>query len=222
MRERLEKVHLEIEEACRASGRRAEEVKLIAVSKTKAAEDIRSLAELGVRDFGENYVQEALPKLEALQKLSLQWHFIGSLQSNKAKFIPSRFDWLHTLHSFSLAEKLHKAIGPGTPLNCLIEVNIDQEGSKAGLPPEALPDFLESVAALPSLQVRGLMCIPSTENPQAAFARLRELKEQANRAGAYPQTLTELSMGMSGDFGLAIREGATMVRVGTALFGKRA
>jgi pyridoxal phosphate enzyme (YggS family) len=221
MKERLEKTRAEIREACQASGRRPEEVKLIAVSKTKSAGEIRALAGLGVRDFGENYVQEALPKLEALNELALGWHFIGGLQSNKAKFIPGRFEWLHTLHSFSLAEKLHRAVGEGAPLNCLVEVNIDEEGTKAGLRPEALPGFLESVSLLPSLQVQGLMCIPSTESPRAAFARLRELREQANRAGAYPQTLTELSMGMSGDFGLAIREGATMVRIGTALFGER-
>lgn len=220
--ERLEKIKTQIREACLAAGRKESEVKLIAVSKTKGAESVRAFAELGVKDFGENYVQEALPKVETLNALGLSWHFIGSLQSNKAKFIPGKFALLHTVDSISLAEKVDKAASKmGLVQDCLLEVNISGEGSKSGLELGGLLPLLERCGQLSSLNVRGLMCIPRSGLGRAPFAHLRELLQEANRASVYPRKLTELSMGMSGDFKEAILEGSTMVRIGTALFGER-
>jgi pyridoxal phosphate enzyme (YggS family) len=222
MKERLEKIQSQIREACLAAGRSEHGVKLIAVSKTKSAEMIRAFANLGVMDFGENYVQEALPKVEALQDLGLHWHFIGGLQSNKAKFIPGRFSLLHTVDSISLAEKVNKAaMNAGLVQDCLLEVNISGEGSKSGLELGGLLPLLERCAQLGALHVRGLMCIPAAGLGRAPFAHLRGLLEEANRMAVYPRALTELSMGMSGDFKEAILEGSTMVRIGTALFGER-
>jgi pyridoxal phosphate enzyme (YggS family) len=222
MKERLEKIQSQIREACLAAGRNENDVKLIAVSKTKSAEMVRAFAELGVKDFGENYVQEALPKVEALSGLGLSWHFIGGLQSNKAKFIPGKFSLLHTVDSISLAEKVDKAASKaGVVQDCLLEVNISGEGSKSGLELGGLLPLLERCAQLSSLNVRGLMCIPAAGLGRAPFAHLRGLLEEANRASVYPRHLSELSMGMSGDFKEAILEGSTMVRIGTALFGER-
>lgn len=222
MKDRLEKIQSQIREACLAAGRDPGTVKLIAVSKTKSADMVRAFAELGVKDFGENYVQEALPKVEALSGLGLSWHFIGGLQSNKAKFIPGRFSLLHTVDSISLAEKVDKAAkNAGLVQDCLLEVNISGEGSKAGLELGGLIPLLERCAQLSSLNVRGLMCIPAAGLGRAPFAHLRGLLEEANRASVYPRPLRELSMGMSGDFQEAILEGSTMVRIGTALFGER-
>lgn len=220
--QRLEKIKTQIREACLAAGRKESEVKLIAVSKTKSAEMVRAFAELGVKDFGENYVQEALPKVEELRDLNLDWHFIGGLQSNKAKFIPGKFSLLHTVDSISLAEKMDKAAAKAALVqDCLLEVNISGEGSKAGLELGSLLPLLARCAELSSLNVRGLMCIPATGLGRAPFAHLRGLLEEANRASVYPRPLKELSMGMSGDFKEAILEGSTMVRIGTALFGER-
>lgn len=222
MKERLEKIRAEIRGACLAAGREESSVRLIAVSKTKSAEAIRAFAELGVKDFGENYVQEALPKVEALRELPIHWHFIGGLQSNKAKFIPGKFSLLHTIDSIHLAERVNKAaLNLGLTQDCLIEVNISGEGSKAGLELGGLLPLLEKCAGLSSLNVKGLMCIPAAGLGRAPFAHLRELLEKANQAGAYLRPLQELSMGMSGDFREAILEGSTMVRIGTALFGAR-
>jgi pyridoxal phosphate enzyme (YggS family) len=222
MKERLEKVKTQIREACLAAGRSESNVKLIAVSKTKSVEEIRAFAELGVKDFGENYVQEALPKVEALRDFQLNWHFIGGLQSNKAKFIPGKFTLLHTVDSISLAEKMDKAAkNTGLVQDCLLEVNISGEGSKSGLELGSLIPLLERCSSLNSLNVLGLMCIPAAGLGRAPFAHLRGLLEEANRASAYPRPLRELSMGMSNDFKEAILEGSTMVRVGTALFGER-
>jgi len=220
--QRLENIKSQIREACLAAGRSESEVKLIAVSKKKNAEMVRAFADLGVRDFGENYVQEALPKVEALRDLSLEWHFIGGLQSNKAKFIPGKFSLLHTVDSISLAEKVDKAAkNAGLVQDCLLEVNISGEGSKSGLEQGGLLPLLARCAGLGSLNVRGLMCIPAAGLGRAPFAHLRSLLEEANRAAVYPRRLSELSMGMSGDFKEAILEGSTMVRIGTALFGER-
>lgn len=220
--QRLEKIRSQIREACLAAGRQESGVKLIAVSKTKSAEMVRAFADLGVKDFGENYVQEALPKVEALAGLGIDWHFIGGLQSNKAKFIPGKFSLLHTVDSISLADKVDKAARKlGVVQDCLLEVNISGEGSKSGLELGSLLPLLERCAQLSSLNVRGLMCIPRSGLGRAPFAHLRGLLEEANRASVYPRKLTELSMGMSGDFQEAILEGSTMVRIGTALFGER-
>lgn len=232
-KESLHAVRAEMAEACKLAGRATDSVKLIAVSKTKPWEDVAELIGLGQRDFGENYVQEAVAKAEALDQWAVAgagrsapvWHFIGSLQSNKAKFIPGRFSLFHALDSLSLAEKLDKASASrGVKLPCLVEVNVDQEASKAGVGSDQLFGFLEKLSGFPNLEVTGLMCIPASmgANPdRRPFALLRELQEKANKAGAYSRPLRELSMGMSGDFREAILEGATYVRVGTRLFGER-
>lgn len=229
--ERLAAVRLAIAEACRAAGRREADVRLMGVSKTKPWEDVRDFAALGLRDFGENYVQEALPKLEAsrgagIWEALLRWHFIGSLQSNKAKLVAGEFSLFHALDSLSLARKLGAAaVAKGREQDCLVEVNVDGEGSKGGVDPAALPSLLEELNGIAGIRISGLMCIPASPLPgrsaREPFARLRGLLEATNKAGAYRLTLNELSMGMSADFAEAILEGSTYVRVGTALFGAR-
>lgn len=219
----LEAVQSRILAACSQAGRAPGEVTLVAVSKTKPWTDIEAFYQLGVRDFGENYIQEAQVKQQrAVQSghKDIRWHLIGTLQSNKVKHVSGHFTLFHALDSFSLAEKLSK-VGP---LDCLVEVNVDAEISKGGVAAVSLPAFLETLSPLKNLRVRGLMCIPSTvqaRDPREPFARLRELREQCNASGAYREKLTELSMGMSADFEAAILEGATFVRVGTTLFGER-
>lgn len=222
-RERLEAVRTRIREACARSGRREEEVTLVAVSKTKPWEDVRPFAELGVRDFGENYVQEALEKRSHAPEL--RWHLIGTLQSNKAKFIPHNFCLFHALDSLSLAQKLDRAAASvGLVQPCLIEVNVDLETSKGGVGEELLPRFLGELTALKNIRVDGLMCIPAPapgRDPRKPFAKLRGLRDVLALSGVYPGKLPLLSMGMSADFEAAIEEGATHVRLGTTLFGAR-
>lgn len=224
----LAAVHHEIQSACKQSGRKMDDVTLIAVSKNKPWQDVADFLHLGQLDFGENYVQEAIAKVEEVSAWSAKhgpeakWHFIGSLQSNKAKFLPKRFDLFHALDSLSLAQKLNRACADrATVMNCLVEVNVDDEQSKGGVQPAELNPLLEELANFSSLKVLGLMCIPAVSKSRAPFARLRELLEAANKSGAYSSPLKELSMGMSADFQEAILEGATFVRVGTRLFGER-
>lgn len=193
---------------------------LLAVSKTQPAEAIREAFDAGLRDFGENYLQEALEKQADLADLPLRWHFIGPIQSNKTKAIAEHFDWVHSVDRLKIAQRLSEqrpdALGP---LNICIQVNVSGEASKSGCSPEAVAALAETIATLPRLRLRGLMTIPApTENPveqRQAFARLRRLKETL---GA---DLDTLSMGMSQDLEAAIAEGATWVRIGTALFGAR-
>lgn len=225
----LRSLQSDIAKACRQAGREKSEVTLIAVSKTKPWEDVTEFLKLGVTEFGENYVQEAVEKVDAVAKWSAEnslqanWHFIGNLQSNKAKFIPGRFTLFHALDSLSLARKLDKASAENNiVMPCLIEVNVDEEESKGGIESEALPALLESLAAFSNLKIKGFMCLPTNSKPsRAPFAKLRSLLEAANKSGAYPHKLSELSMGMSGDLEEAILEGATYIRVGTRLFGER-
>lgn len=221
--ENLQKVLAEIRQAAALAGRAPEEIKLIAVSKTKPASDVAELLRLGQRDFGENYVQEALEKMEALKAENPIWHYIGTLQSNKAKFIPGRFSLFHALDSENLAAKLDKAAAAaGLVQDCLLEVNVDHEATKGGLLPDDLDYILENISALANLNIRGLMCIPApSKSPRKPFARLRELLDYVNKNSCYRHPLTELSMGMSADFADAILEGATMVRVGSRIFGER-
>lgn len=227
-RELLEKVKSDIRDACQRAGRKPEEVTLIAVSKTKPWEDVAEFLTLGQKDFGENYVQEALEKIAAIKsdtKISTvpNWHFIGNLQSNKAKFLPGNFGLFHALDSVSLAQKLSKvAAEKKVVMSCLVEVNVDDEASKAGISSDYLPAFLKEIFELPNIRILGLMCLPSATNTgRAPFAKLRDLLEKTNASSIYPYPLRELSMGMSGDFKEAIMEGATFVRVGTRLFGER-
>ncbi|MGE3261115.1 MAG: YggS family pyridoxal phosphate-dependent enzyme [Bacteriovoracia bacterium] len=227
-RELLENVKSDIRDACQRAGRKPEEVTLIAVSKTKPWEDVAEFLTLGQKDFGENYVQEALEKIAAIKsdtKISTvpNWHFIGNLQSNKAKFLPGNFGLFHALDSVSLAQKLSKAAAERkVVMNCLVEVNVDNEASKAGISSGHLPAFLKDILELQNIRILGLMCLPSAANAsRAPFAKLRDLLEKTNASNIYPHPLRELSMGMSGDFKEAIMEGATFVRVGTRLFGER-
>ena len=205
-----------------ASRRRA--VRLVAVSKAKSAEDIRAAFAAGQYVFGENYAQEALGKIAALADLrekGIEWHFIGPLQSNKAKHVASKFDWVHSLDRPKIAELLSRE-RMGNPINVCIQVNISNEASKGGIAPSDVLEFARSVLNLPGLVLRGLMTIientPAEATKRAQFRQMREILDSLNADGIASDTL---SMGMSQDFALAIEEGATMVRVGSALFGAR-
>ena len=196
---------------------------LLAVSKTKPAAAVRALAALGQRRFGENYVQEALAKQRELADLALEWHLIGPLQSNKCREVAEHFDWIHSLDRLKLVAPLARYRPPARGrLQVLIQVNVDDEESKSGCSPDAIAGLAAAVAAQPELQLRGLMAIPAPHADlalrRAAFARMRELFESLRRNHAGIDTL---SMGMSEDFELAIAEGATLVRIGSALFGAR-
>lgn len=221
---RVQEVRARIKAAAARAGRNVAEITLLAVSKAQPGEAVRAAAAEGLSDFGESYLNEALGKLEALEGLALTWHFIGRLQANKTRPIAERFQWVHGLDRLHIAERL-SAQRPvhAPPLNVCIQVNLAEEVRKGGVPPAQLPALLAALAPLPRLRLRGLMCIPPPESDPARqrawFARLRELRETLNAQGA---TLDTLSMGMSGDFESAILEGATVVRIGTALFGPRA
>jgi len=209
--------------AALAAGRDPAGVTLVAVTKGKTAESIRLAATAGVTNFGENYLQEALPKLLALADLPLIWHFIGGIQSNKTRDIAERFDWVHSVDRINVAQRL-SAQRPfhAPPLNVCLQVELVPEPNKNGVNPAQLHDLAQAVAQLPRLQLRGLMCVPPPQpdaaSERAVFARLRRLLEALNAAGL---KLDTLSMGMSGDFESAIAEGATLVRIGTAIFGRR-
>nr|WP_307552897.1 YggS family pyridoxal phosphate-dependent enzyme [Xanthomonas sacchari] len=218
----MQQIRLDMDRAADAAGR--PRAQLLAVSKTQPAEAVAALAAQGQRAFGENYVQEAAAKIAALADAGLEWHLIGHLQSNKAELAATLFDWVQTVDRLKLVAALAKGrAGAQAPLNVLIQVNIDDEASKHGCTPEAIDALADAIAAHPALALRGLMAIPApwpeAERRRDAFARMRALFERLR--AAHPQADT-LSMGMSGDFADAIAAGATMVRVGTALFGARA
>lgn len=221
--EKYDSVCQQIRNACKAAGRDADEVQLLAVSKTRAADEVRQLHDCGQTAFGENYLQEALDKIEALQDLPLEWHFIGPIQSNKTRPIAESFNWVHSVDRLKIARRLSEqrpdALGP---LNICLQVNISGEDSKSGCLPEEVPELAREVAALPNIRLRGLMAIPEPETDparqRATFARVREL--MISLQADLPQ-LDTLSMGMSGDLEAAIAEGASIVRIGTALFGPR-
>ncbi len=220
----LEKVRERIGEACLRSGRDPQEVRLLAVSKTVGCELIRQALQCGQRLFGENYVQEALPKIHELGA-GIEWHFIGHLQSNKAKHVVGNFQMVQTLDKFSLARELDRRAPEGQPLRVLIQVNVAGEKSKSGVAPEDLEALLEQVAELKAIRICGLMTIPPmSSDPEQArpyFRKLSQLRERYSRQLASPHCLDELSMGMTGDLEVAVEEGATIVRVGTAIFGPR-
>ena len=220
---RLDAVRARIAAAARHAGREPADVTLLAVSKTWPAEAVREAAAAGQRAFGENYVQEGVDKAEALRALGLEWHFIGPLQSNKTRPVANAFDWVHGIDRLKIAERLSAQRDVHLPpLNVCIQVNVSGEDSKSGVAPAEAGALAQAVAALLRLRVRGLMCIPEPTDDVAAqrrpFAELRHLFERLREEGL---ALDTLSMGMSHDIEAAIAEGATMVRVGTAIFGDR-
>ena len=219
----LLEVRTRMAQAAAAAGRSAQSVTLLAVGKAQPLGLLAAAADCGVSDFGESYLQEALPKIAALQERALTWHFIGRIQANKTRSIAESFAWVHALDRLKVAERLgaqrpHYA----PPLNVCLQVNIAGEDTKGGIAPAELPALAAAVAGVPRLALRGLMCIPPEETEPARqrswFARLRVLKDELNAAG---HSLDTLSMGMSADFEAAIQEGATIVRLGTVLFGAR-
>ena len=221
-----------ITSAAARSGRLAEAISVIAVSKTFPAEAVVALARCGQRQFGENYVQEALAKIAAVRaaapELPLLWHFIGPIQSNKTRQIAEHFDWVQSVDRLKIAQRLSEQRPAHLPpLNVLLQVNISGEASKSGVAPDDVPAMAREVSALPRLRLRGLMAIPEPTDdpalhrlPLAAMKRLFEAQRQSQRAAGHADWDT-LSMGMSADLEAAIGQGATMVRVGTALFGER-
>ena len=224
--ENIEHVQQRIRRACDRSGRAPADVRLIAVSKTMPAECVRQAYAAGLREFGENRVQEAAAKRQALSDLDAVWHLIGHLQSNKAKQARQLFDWIHSVDSLPLAEKIDRsAAAPGRKLPVLIEVHLGEEAGKFGVEEDDLVRLAEQVGALPSLELRGLMTLPpffdNPEDVRPHFRRLRELAARIEARNLPGVSMRELSMGMSHDFEVAIEEGATIVRVGTALFGAR-
>lgn len=219
----LQAVKQRIDAAARNAGRDLRETALLAVSKTFPAAAVRAAWEAGQRAFGESYVQEALDKIKALRDLPLEWHFIGPLQSNKTRPIAENFSWVHGIDRLKIAERLSAARPPNLPdLQVCLQVNISGEASKSGIDPQELLPLARAVAQLPRLKLRGLMAIPEPTGDMAAqrrrFAQLRVLLEQLNTQGF---ALGTLSMGMSDDLEAAVAEGATIVRVGSAIFGTR-
>jgi hypothetical protein len=221
---RITHVRSRIALAARAAGRDPASVRLLAVSKSHDVEAIRRVSACGVRDFAENYVAEALPKIEALAPERLVWHFIGAIQSNKTREIATCFDWVHTVDRERIARRLSDQRPEGmAALNVLIQLNIDREREKAGVPEEGLAELVRFVAGLPRLRLRGLMTIPrATEDLERSRAVFRRVASAF--AAMRPDGSTDwdsLSMGMTADFETAIAEGATMIRLGTAIFGPR-
>lgn len=219
----LQVVRERISAAAREAGRVPGEIALLAVSKTFAAGAVRAAHAAGQFDFGENYVQEATAKIAALSDLPLVWHFIGPIQSNKTRAIAEHFDWVHSVERVKIAQRLAASRPAGRErLDVCLQVNLSGEQSKSGVTPEALPPLADAVRALPRLRLRGLMAIPEPGDDwslqRRRFAALRRLLEQLNAAGF---GLDTLSMGMSRDLEAAVLEGATIVRVGSAIFGER-
>ena len=213
-----------ISQAAQRSGRQRDSVRLIAVSKAHDADAIREAAACGLTDFGENYVAESLAKIERLRDLSVCWHFIGAIQSNKTRDIARHFRWVQTIDRTKVAERLSaQRPDDAEPLDVLIQVNVDDEPQKAGIAPASLAKFAELLLKLPRLRLRGLMAIPrpesDPEHQRPSFRRMRALFDDARPVGA--EHWDTLSMGMTHDFETAIEEGATMVRIGTAIFGER-
>lgn len=217
IRANLGRVQEAVARACARAGRSPDHVLLIAVSKTMDAKRVRLAIEAGVAALGENRVQEAKEKIEILGH-PVPWHLIGSLQTNKARDAARLFDWIHSVDRLELAQELSRRMPPGRTVNVLLQVNLGDEPQKGGVAPAECKRLHDAVAGLPALAVRGLMAIPpiapSAEATRPHFRRLREMRDQLG--------LEHCSMGMSADFEVAIEEGATMVRVGTAIFGERA
>ena len=225
--QQLQQIHQQIEQACHAVGREQSAVKLLAVSKTKPVEDILIAHATGQVAFGENYVQEGVEKIQYCQQhdISLEWHFIGPLQSNKTRLVAEYFDWMQTLERTKIADRLNEQRSPyKAPLNVLIQINISQEATKSGIQPNDMLTLAKHIENLPYLRLRGLMAIPEPTDDVAqqeqTFCQMKTLFEQLQQALPNAQIDT-LSMGMTDDMQSAIKCGSTMVRIGTAIFGKR-
>lgn len=218
--EALAALRARVTKAALAAGREPASVTLLAVSKSQPVSRIAALAAQGQRDFGENYVQEALPKIAALAELGLTWHFIGRLQANKTREVAEHFAWIHSVDRLRVAERLStQRPAHLPPLQCLIELNADAESSKGGVDTGAVAELVAAVRSLPGLVLRGFMAMPAPrEDPAAQRAVFRRVREAV---APWMPPLDTLSMGTSGDFEAAIAEGSTMVRVGTAVFGPR-
>jgi pyridoxal phosphate enzyme (YggS family) len=219
----LQAVHLAIEQALQSAKRGAGTVKLLAVSKTFPASALCEAFEAGQNEFGESYMQEALSKIATLRDLAIVWHFIGPVQSNKTRDIAENFAWVHGVDRLKIAQRLSDQRPADKPaLNVCLQVNVSGEASKSGVAPQEVAELAREVAKLPRLKLRGLMAIPAPADDEAAqrkpFAQLRELSQEIVSQG---NVLDTLSMGMSHDFVAAIKEGATIIRIGTAIFGKR-
>lgn len=211
----------QIEHACQQVQRDPATVQLLAVSKTHPASSLRDMYAVGQRCFGENYLQEALEKIEELRDLEIEWHFIGHVQRNKTKHLAEKFDWVHGVDRLIIAERLSgQRLESQAPLNICLQVNIDGQDSKDGCQPEQVAELVQHISQLPHIRLRGLMVIPAPEN-HAAFADAKALFDQVKALHAQPQDWDTLSMGMSADLEAAIAAGSTMVRIGTALFGAR-
>ena len=211
----------QIEQACQQAQRDPATVQLLAVSKTHPSLALREMYAVGQRSFGENYLQEALTKIEELQHLEIEWHFIGHVQRNKTKHLAEKFDWVHGVDRLIIAERLSsQRLESQKTLNICLQVNIDGQDSKDGCQPEEVSELVKQISRLPNIRLRGLMVIPAPEN-HAAFADAKVLFEQVKSQHAQSQDWDTLSMGMSADLDAAIAAGSTMVRIGTALFGKR-
>ena len=221
--ENLPKIHDLLAIAAVEAGRDPDTVKLLAVSKKQPLDSVLAAAALGQRDFGENTVQEGLYKIRATAEERLTWHFIGHLQSNKTRTVAENFDWVHTIDKPKIARRLSQQRPVElAPLNVCLQVNIDNEPSKSGVDIDKLSELAAACSNLPNIRLRGLMCLPAIrddfEEQRRPFAKLRELAETLQRGGVPIDTL---SMGMTADYRAAIFEGATIVRIGTALFGER-
>lgn len=212
-----------IDSAAKSAGRSPDAVTLLAVSKTRQPDELRALYALGQRAFGENYLQEACDKIAALNDLAIEWHFIGPIQSNKTRPIAEQFDWVHSVDRLKIAERL-SAQRPADlpPLNICVQINISHEESKSGCLPDAAEALLNQISQLPNLCLRGLMAIPAaTDNAAEQHRPLAAMQALFATLQQQHPTLDTLSMGMSDDMDIAIAEGATIVRIGTALFGPR-
>ena len=221
--ENFRKIQDLLAKAAADAGRPADHICLLAVSKKKPLEAILAAASAGQRDFGENFVQEGIGKIAACGRDDLTWHFIGHLQANKTRAVAENFQWVHTVDRLKIAERLSRQRPcHAAALNICIEVNVDSEEKKSGVSPAELPELAAAIAKLPRLHLRGLMCLPAIRNDfdeqRKPFAALRGMLESLQASGL---ALDTLSMGMSADYAAAIAEGATMVRIGTALFGAR-
>jgi pyridoxal phosphate enzyme (YggS family) len=226
LKDRLEQVNARIKKAADACRRPLDSIRLIAVSKTMPTEVVKKAIEAGVMDLGENYIQEAREKINTLATANVNWHFIGHLQSNKAKYAVRLFDLIHSVDSFKLARELNKHAQKNNKIqSILVQVNVAQEDSKSGVYVEDTIALIRDISQLENVAVKGLMTMPpyfnAPEKTRPFFAALRSLQDQIKEAGIPNIAMDELSMGMTGDFEAAIAEGATMVRIGTAIFGER-